>query len=118
MNKKASADVLQLAYIIDIIIGAIVAFSLIGLALTWNSFSKFNEIYIEQDLSLLLDSTLSSPSKINIVYPISTNYKLEINGRTVNAINQHDLFSKDSKLILNYNPQTQELSIDRITEND
>lgn len=118
MNKKASAEILQLAYLIDIIIGVIVAFSLIGLALTWNSLSRFNEIYIKEDLSLLLDTVLSSPNDIKIVYPISDNYKIQIIDNKVDVLNEHNLFSKDSQLVINYNRELNKISVKRVYENE
>lgn len=91
MNKRGGAETLELSTMAEVLFGIVVATSLIMMALSWNSLSNFNKIYLEEDLMLQSNAVFSTPGRVQVIYPISSDYKIEMKD-TVKIVHSPSFF--------------------------
>jgi len=106
MNKRGQAETLELTTLFEVLIGLAVAAFLIFAALNWNSLTTFNKVYLEEDLKLLSNSVLSTPSSVKVTYPLNSNFNIKI-GDEIRVIHTPKLIGvEESDLILESTPTT------------
>lgn len=108
MRKKGQAEVLQISLIFELIAAIIVASFLLYAAISYSSLTEFNKKYLERDLGLLMNAVYSTPGFVEVVYPVSEQYRVDISAGKV-AVEQdlslfNDLFNSDSALIIKNSP--------------
>lgn len=116
MDKRGEAETLELSMLFEILIGLAVAGFLIMAALSWNSLSNFNKVYVEEDLQLLSNSLLSSPSEITYNYPLSSNLKVEMSPNTVKVVSSPGFFAltEESNLVLDTSHKSNSINVRRV----
>ena len=76
LNKKGERKRWKLT-LFDIIIGIAVAAILITLAVSYSGLSGLGRLYVENDMSLMVSTLLSTPGEITARYPISPDYDIQ-----------------------------------------
>ncbi len=97
MKKRGQAEVLQTMLLFELLLGILIAGILIYSASNFGTMTNFNEEFLEKDLSLMSNTILAAPGKIIVVYPIDSNYNIEIT-ETVNVETSKSLVHTDSEL--------------------
>ncbi|MFA5887758.1 MAG: hypothetical protein WC852_03550 [Candidatus Nanoarchaeia archaeon] len=77
LNKRGEAEEMETLTLFDIIIGIAVAAILILSAVSYSGLSGLGRLYVENDMSLMVSTLLSTPGEITARYPISPDYKLQ-----------------------------------------
>lgn len=101
MQKRGQFEVLQLSFIFEVLIAVAVVALLVSAAVSFDVFSKFKKEYADADLTLLMDQVVSAPGAVEVVYPLSSRYRVTIDAGAVNIETGDSLnpFS-DSYLVL------------------
>lgn len=101
MQKRGQFEVLQLSFLFELLIAVAIASLLVYSAVSFDVFSKFKKEYADADLTLLMDQVVSSPGPIIVTYPLSTKFKVTINGGTVDVKTDPSIISfEKSALVL------------------
>ncbi|MEK6864277.1 MAG: hypothetical protein AABX27_03220 [Nanoarchaeota archaeon] len=77
LNKKGEAEEMETLTLFDIIIGIAVAAILILSAVSYSGLSGLGRLYVENDMSLMVSTLLSTPGEITARYPISPDYDIQ-----------------------------------------
>jgi hypothetical protein len=86
MNKRGQSEVMQLMTLFEILVGIMVATFLILGAVTFNSQTKFEKNYIEEDMKLMVNSLLASPSYIEFNYTYPKHYDIKLGEDKIEVI--------------------------------
>lgn len=85
MHKRGQFEVLQLSFLFEVLIAVAVAALLVYSAVSFDVFSKFKKEYVDADLTLLMDQVVAAPGPVVVSYPLSTKFRVVINGGTVDV---------------------------------
>lgn len=77
LGKKGEAEEMETLTLFDIIIGIAVAAILILSAVSYSGLSGLGRLYVENDMSLMVSTLLSTPGEITARYPISPDYDIQ-----------------------------------------
>lgn len=108
MNKRG--EELQLYFTIEIILGILIAGILVNSAVNFDSISKINSIYTQQDLQLLSESLLSAPGGITYTYPIKSSYTVSF-ADTIKVSHDTNLITSNKEIIFSKEQGSKELGV-------
>lgn len=119
MEKKGQAEVFEVTLLFELIAAIVIGTFLVYSAISYNSLTDFNKKYIEKDLGLLLNAVYSSPGFVEIRYPVSEQYKVNISGNKVEASQEfsilNDPFNKKSEFAISGGINTM-LKVERVRQ--
>lgn len=78
MNKRGQAEVWELTVIFEILTALVVAAFFVMSALTFNSYTKFDRIFLEEDMKMMVNALTASPAQIEYNYSHSRMYDIKI----------------------------------------
>lgn len=110
MDKKG--EELQTFFIIEVILGILVAGILLSAATNYDSISNANANYLKEDVKLLSETLLSSPGEITYNYSLRKTFSVSM-GDSIQVTNNAMFWSSKDKynLIFNKLPNSNQLEV-------
>ncbi|MFH1828994.1 MAG: hypothetical protein ABH824_07070 [Nanoarchaeota archaeon] len=101
MEKRGQAEIWTTTLIFEVVLGVLISVLLVGAAVQYASVSEVSRVYVERDLSLLIETMYASAGDIDVSYSLTPAFKVDISDsvkvkRDVTAQN----FLDDSYLIM------------------
>jgi len=78
MNKRGQAEAEELLLFIEIVLGILVAGIFIYSATNFDAFSTVNQVYAEEDLTLLFETALAAPGSLEYDYQLKNIYAVRL----------------------------------------
>ncbi|MFH1638180.1 MAG: hypothetical protein ABIB71_07170 [Candidatus Woesearchaeota archaeon] len=102
MHKRGQAEALQLLTLVEIVVGIAIIIFLVAAATGYNSFTKFNGVFLKEDLKMMLNSVAASPADVKVTYDLRKGYKLGSITDDDVEVAKDSAFDDKSMLVLEY----------------
>lgn len=86
MNKRGQGEAMAIFTAFEIIVIVLVFGAFVFVSTNFDYISRANEIYAEQDLTLLASTIAASPGEITYHYPIKEIYDVKIENNNINIV--------------------------------